>query len=194
MSQKRYEEGSIADYAARGYKNIKELAKSDKTSDKLEGFNILLFVLVGGLILSFWLFEGEKIFSASYGFILVFSLILSSAAGFIYSLFTDLITDFADGVADGLRLSILIEFIALSSVWTGLLFNIPIAIKVSAALLVIQIIAIIFGQFISLTGLDFGTDQDTWSDFWGGMGKIATIITVGTFLYNAIVFVISVVS
>ena len=57
MAEKRkpYEEGTLLDIATIALDNLKALSESGKISDKLIAFSLVLFILILGLDISYWL-------------------------------------------------------------------------------------------------------------------------------------------
>jgi len=55
MAKKSYEEGSIADLVARGFSKIQKLSSSSLISEKLSAINMILYLLILGICITFFL-------------------------------------------------------------------------------------------------------------------------------------------
>lgn len=187
MAQKSYEEGSLADFAHRAVKKIQKYGESDKTKDRLVGFNILVFILVLGVAISDWLRSGPDLYSLEFAFILGLSFVFAFVAGYGYSFLLEAIASFSGDGLSGLRLSISIEMAALTAVWAGLLFGTRTLVKIGIGLLAFQMFAVLFGQFLPLLS-DSDTSDLEWRGWKEGLGTIANVITVVTFVFNLLLF------
>lgn len=187
MSQKAYDDGSLADFAHRAVKKIKRYGESDRTKDRLVGFNILIFVLVLGVAISDWLRSTSNLYSFEFAVIFGLSLVFAAVAGYGYSFLIDAVASFSGDSLSGLRLSIVLEMTALTAVWAGLLFGTSPLVKVGVGLLVFQLFAVIFGQIIPLLD-DPGESEQEWRGWQEGLGTIANVITVATFVFNLLLF------
>lgn len=94
MSQKAYDDGSLADFAHRAVKKIKRYGESDRTKDRLVGFNILIFVLVLGVAISDWLRSTSNLYSFEFAVIFGLSLVFAAVAGYGYSFLIDASSEF----------------------------------------------------------------------------------------------------
>lgn len=187
--KKMYQDGSIAHFADLGFSKVKKYAKSKDIVDKLLGFNILALILVLGLAISDWLYNNPVTFSLDYIVMLAFSIVIAAVLAYFYSFILEPIVDLADRNINGLRLSVIIQFIALTVVLGGLLFNLTILTNIGAGLLGVQILALFFGGFIKVT--DEKTElTENKPKIWQMLGRVGTLITIGTFVVNIILFIV----
>lgn len=177
----------MADFAHRAVKKIQEYGESDRIKDRLVGFNILVFVMVLGVAISDWLRSSSDLYSLEYAVILALSFVFAFVAGYGYSFLLDAVASFSGESLTGLRLSISIEMAALTAVWVGLLFDTQTAVKIGMGLLVFQLFAVLFGQFLPLQG-GSDTPEQEWNGWKEGLGTIANVITIATFVFNLVLF------
>lgn len=187
--KKMYQEGSIAHFADLGFSKVKKYAKSKDIVDKLLGFNILAFILVLGLAISDWLYNNPITFSLDYIIMVAFSMVIATVLAYFYSFILEPIVDLADRNINGLRLSVIIQFIALTVVLGGLLFNLTIFTNIGAGLLGVQVLSLFFGGFIKLTDEKSEITEDK-PKIWQMLGRVGTLITIGTFSVNIILIII----
>jgi len=173
----------------RRFSKVKKYAKSKDIVDKLLGFNILALILVLGLAISDWLYNNPVTFSLDYIVILAVSIVLAAVLAYFYSFILEPIVDLANRNINGLRLSVIIQFIALTVVLGGLLFNLTILTNIGVGLLGIQILSLFFGGFIKITDEKSELTEDK-PKIWQMLGKVGTLITIGTFVVNIILFII----
>ncbi|WP_247004641.1 helix-turn-helix domain-containing protein [Halosolutus gelatinilyticus] len=115
--EKSYEEGSIADFAHQAISRIQTHADSDDPQKNLIGLNALLFVFVTGFIIASWLSNAETVFSLTFFVILVVSLVFAAILTLGYLPLMDTVNSFGSESLNGLRLAILLEFFAFTSVY-----------------------------------------------------------------------------
>ncbi len=184
-----YQDGSLAHFADLGFSKVKKYAKSKDIVDKLLGFNVLAMILVLGLAISDWLYNNPIAFSLDYLVMLVISIVLAAVLAYFYSFILEPIVDLADRNINGLRLSVIIQFIALTVVLGGILFNLTFLTNIGAGLLGLQILALFFGGFIKVTDEKSELTEDK-PKIWEMLGRGGTLITIGTFIVNIILFIV----
>src|SRR4030095_11783932 len=108
MPKKPYQEGSILDFSVKAFSMIKKLSESSLISEKLISFNSLLFVLILGLDISFWLNGGKEI-SFGYIVILAISMLFSLILSLLYLHLLQILSNFSEKKVDSLRISLSIQ-------------------------------------------------------------------------------------
>lgn len=191
-NKKTYQEGSIAHFADLGFSKVIRYAKSKDVVDKLLGFNIFALILVLGLAISDWLYNNPIKFSLEYLIMLAFSIVIAAVLAYFYSFILEPIVDLANRNVNGLRLSVIIQFIALTIVLSGLLFNLTVLTNIAVGLLGIQILSLFFGGFVKLTNKHEEISNNKLG-VWQILGKIGTLITIGTFIVNIILSIIKII-
>jgi hypothetical protein len=186
--KKSYEEGSIMDFAVKGFSNIKALAESSTISDKLLGFNTLMFVLV----LSFPIakFFGAKQFDLSFLVIYLLSLAISFGISLIYSPILSLVAQFAKDKIEALRFGLMILFIDLPISIASMLFEVSILIKLSFIVIGIQIIIVLFSSFLNLSATKIEDKTVTPRDIWLVIDRTSAIMGIISFIASLILFII----
>lgn len=188
MTKKEYENDSIADLAAKGFSKIKKLSESSLISEKLSAINMLLFLLILGIIISF--FFGSR--SNMLVFLVVFalSLLLSSISLLGYGPILEVVVSLSRDKIEGLRFSIVILFIDLTIAIAGFVFLNELIITIAASILGLQLILIIIASYISLTKKPTPDIRVEPSKVWDALGKISKITGVIGFIINIILIIV----
>ena len=137
-----------------------------------------------GILLTSWLSSGSEIDSVAFFGTLAISLVISSAISLGYFHLIETIAEFTEDQTTSLRLAILVEVIALPIALAGLLFRIDILVHAAFLLLIGQIFVPLTRQFIQLPESQISKETETKRESWTGLGKLADIITVGSFIAN----------
>jgi hypothetical protein len=191
MAKKPYEKGSIADLAVRGFSEIQKLSKSSLVSEKLSAINMLLFLFILGICISFYL---SNYSSDMIVFIIIFvlSLILSSISLLLYSPVLGVVVSLSQNKIEGLRISIIILFIDLTLAFAGLLFKSDFLIKVSLGIIGLQFILIVLASFITLPKGSIQDKKIEPSQIWGALGRISIISGILSFIIDIILILIKI--
>ncbi len=188
MKKPLYQEGSLAHFGDLALSKIKKFSESEFLIDRLMGFNVLVFSLVLGISITSWLRSGETQFDLAFFFILGFGLLLGFVGGYFYSFILEPIVNFSKKNLFSLRLSITLLFIGFSLSLGGLLFNSKISLNIGVFLIFTQLLIILLGGLFSVTEGNQTRIQE--ADFWNILGKVETLITIGTFIVDIALFVI----
>ena len=187
MPEKRkpYKEGSLIDIATIAIDNLKTLSESGKISDKLIAFILVLFILILGLDISYWLGSMTGItpnepflFAIIFAVSMIFSLIGSIGYGAILESVSNLPTN----KIEPLRIGVMALFTDLSLAIIGTLFWIKLLVNVSVIILGVPIIiTILIAGFI---GFPAPTEDKTVKpkQLREILGDLASIITIVNFI------------
>lgn len=188
MAKRHYDEESGFDMANRALSRINKLSKSALISEKLLGLNILMFVVLFALILSFFLKNPtDDIFSINYIVLLLICFIISLIVSLGYAPIIDSISNFSKNKIEPLRISIMFLFADLPIVMAGIVYNVDLAIKLGIFILFGQAIIVLFGSFIKLKEEPTKDTKVKSDELWGVLGKIDTIVGIlGFFITIAI--------
>ena len=128
MAKKPYDDGSMADLAARGFSKIQRLAKGDQISDRLSAVNMLIYLFIVGIIINFYL---SNYSTDMIVLIIIFpiSFLFAAISLLIYGPILVTIVDISQNKIEALRISITILFIDLTIALAGLLFSNDLLIK-----------------------------------------------------------------
>lgn len=189
MPEKRkpYGEGSLIDIASIAIDNLKTLSESGKISDKLIAFSLVLFILIFGLDISYWLggmtgiTPNEPIsFVIIFAVSMIFSIIGSLGYGAILAIISNL-PDLPTNKIEALRVGVMILFTDLSLAIIGTLFWIKLLVNASAIILGAPIVTILIAGFI---GFPAPTEDKTVKpkQLREILGSLASIITIVNFI------------
>ena len=189
MPEKRklYDEGSPMHIATIALDNLKTLSESGKISDKLIAFSLVLFILILGLDISYWLgnMSGKTpnepfLFVIIFAVYMIFSIIGSLGYGAILAIISNL-PDLPTNKIEALRVGVMILFTDLSLAIIGTLFWIQLLVNASAIIIGAQIITILIIGFI---GLPAPTEDKTVNpkQLREILGNLASIITIVNFI------------
>lgn len=188
MVKNPYEKDSLADLANKGFSKIKKLSESSLISEKLSAINMLLFLLILGIIISFFL--GSHSNMLVFLFIFAISLILSSISLLLYGPVLEVVVSLSRDKIEGLRFSIIILFIDLTIAIAGLLFSYELIIMIAGGILGLQLLVIIVGSFISITKNPIPDVKVEPSKIWDALGKLSKITGIIGFIINIILIII----
>lgn len=180
---------SLASLAKASLDSIGILAGSAKISEKLKAMNIMLFVFVLAVAGTFFyaatqLSPNAVVYGVDFLVFFIFALIVALGYGIVL----EIVSKIASASIGGLRMSIIIEFIAVSSVLAGALLGLPSLLKLAVLLLAVQLGAIFVGG--PLLPAKSGDVEVEKNDLWVLLGRISTIITILSFLFDIALFVI----
>lgn len=188
MSGKPYEEGSPVDLAHRALKKIQRYGESDDPKDRLLAFNVLLFVLVLAVSFVWWVQSGSNLFSIPFAVIFPLAVVFAAIVGLGYFPVLEATSSFSGRNLSGLRIAVVLEASALTVGWAGLLFDTTNLVKGSLGLLALQFFVVLFAGFANLPEGDGSSSSR--SVFWSNLNRIANVITVGSFLVDALLVVV----
>ena len=149
--RKSYEEGSLIDIATIAIDNLKTLSESGKISDKLIAFSLVLFILILGLDISYWLGSMTGITpNEPFLFVIIFavSMIFSFIGSLGYGAILESVSNLPTNKIAALRIGVMILFTDLSLAIIGTLFWIQLFVNASAIIIGAPIITILIAGFI----------------------------------------------
>jgi len=197
-NEKLYEEGSLAYYASIAIKRIKKLSESGKISDKLLAYNVLLFILVVGLAITYhfkvslnipWPTGMDFI---SLGILASISFILSSIVSLGYAPVLEIVSnisgDKTKNKIEPLRMSILVLLIALNLALIGLIYGISLLVNLSLGLVGLQLIMIPISSLFPLKTTIEDKEVEA-NQIWEVLGKINIIIGIVSFVIQIIAII-----
>jgi multisubunit Na+/H+ antiporter MnhF subunit len=189
-----YEKGSPADVAVRlttlTWNRIKPLSESKNVSDRLLAFNVIIFILIGGIAVThFWL-NGVTVFSFGGLFILVLSFLISFIVSNLYLKFIELLSNLARDKIGTLRIGSVILMTGIPLVTGGLFFNLVVLTGIALAIVLVQFLFILSGMFFYFPSGDIENKEIAISNFKKIAGNVLFFITIADFLI-AIVLLIS---
>lgn len=180
------ENTSIASLANLAIEEIEVLAKNKKLSHKLAAFNLILFLVVLGLDLSYWVFGWSNDNLMFIGSVII-SFLFSAIVTLFYSRGIKLLLRMICHKVTGFRASIPILMTALTFSLFGLLFKSEVFINLSGVLLITQaVVILVFGSF-ELYNLKVEDKPITQVNPRQWLGDIANIITIINFLASIII-------
>jgi hypothetical protein len=190
MRKRKEEDISIASLANGAIKEIQLLAKDNKLSHKLAAFNLILFLIVLGLNISVWFFGFAKDNMALI-IQIVISMIFSAIITVIYSKFVKLLLDIITQKVKGFRASISVLMAALTFSLIGLLFQKEIFLNISGILLLLQTVIILIFGFLNLSKVEIEDKPIAQINIRQWLGDISNIITIGSFIADIIIILVS---
>ena len=181
---KPYEEGSPVDIATIALNNLKKLSESQKISDKLIAFSLVLFILILGFDISYWLGNMSGITpNEHFLFIVIFavSMIFSCICSIGYGAILESVSNLPTNKIEALRIGVMILFTDLSLAIIGTLFWIQLLVNASAIIIGVQLITILIVGFI---GFPAPTEDKTIKpkQLREILGSLASIITIVNFI------------
>lgn len=184
MNKKRKtsKEVSLASLADDALDDIKKLSESQQISDKLIAFNLVLFILILGFDISYWLKANPNeplVFSVFFLVSMIFSIIISIG----YNRVLSIISSLTANKIEALRIGVAIMFIDLSLAITGTLFQNQFIVNSSASIIAVQLIVILVLGFINFQAPT--TDRIVKpSQLRETLGDVASIISILSFIID----------
>ncbi len=191
MPKKSYEEGSIADLASQGFSKIQKLSKSSLITEKLSAINMILYLLILGIGITFYLTNNSSDVLALM-IIFALSLLFSSISLLIYGPILEVVVNLSKNKVEGLRISIIILFIDLTLAIAALLYRNELLIKIALGLIGIQLIISIIGSFISIPNGPIEDKKIKPSQIWNSLGKISIIVGLISFIIDIIMILLKI--
>ncbi|MGB2727117.1 MAG: hypothetical protein WBD09_01400 [Halobacteriota archaeon] len=185
MAEKRklYKDESLVGIASIALNRLKKLSASEKKSDKLIAFSLVLFILILGLDISYWLGSMSGINpNEPFLFIVLFavSMIISTIGSLAYWRLLEIISILTNNKIQPLRIGVMILFTDLSIAIIGTLFWIKLLINASAIIIGAQLITILIVGFIFPEPPEDKTEKPT--QLRDILGDLASIIAIVNFI------------
>jgi hypothetical protein len=181
-------EETLADWAKKGLEIIVKLSKSQLISDKLQAYNILLFVVIATVNLTYFL-GGSLMSGFSLAIISAFCFGISLACVIVYGPLVSIVANLSGNKIAPLRLGITTLFISLTFGFAGLTFNTDLLGKISLGLMGLQLLLIPLGSlFVSETSI---ADKETKPlQIWDTLGKISSVTGIVGFIIDLVLILI----
>jgi len=179
---------SIIILAKKGFSKITKLSGSSLISEKLSAINMLLFLLILGIIISFFWNSNTK---DMLTFLIIFSisLLLSSMSLLLYVPVLEVIVNLSRDKIQGLRFSINILFIDLTIAIAGLLFSNELIIMIAGGILGLQLLFILVMSYISITKESIPDIKVDSSKVWSILDKISITVGIISFIIDIILII-----
>jgi len=180
--EKSDEEISLAELAKRALEGIVNLSQSQVISEKLQSLNIILFVFILTLSITYYLggastTELSLLFIGALSF--VFALVVSLGYAPILSVFSNVSTN----KIESLRIGITILFIALTLGVAALTFDVKLLANLSLGLIGLQLIIIPLSGFL-LPRISVEDKKIEFNQIWIALGKISVIVGIISFIMD----------
>lgn len=167
-------ENKIIAFAKKGFEILSHPAESQKTSDKLLGFNGLLVTIVADLLVANYLVPTRDLLT--YLLVLIFIGVFLFAGMVFYVPFVGLLSQFVEDKIKTLRASIYLLLTSLLFATVDSLFNSMLFRQVALVFLGIQILIIPFGFMLPQSRID--DVEIPPFKVWDILGKVATLWTI----------------
>ena len=187
-----YKEGSLAHIAHLSLLKIKRYTSSEFLIDRLVGLNIFIFGLVLAIVITTWLpqLSNQTIeFNISLLIYLVVGIFLGLGSSYGYSFLLESILNRSKTVLFLLRCSIVIEFIAITFALSGLFFKLLKFTNLSLILILLQFLILLVGIIFDVKKENEDT-KISEVGIWGFLGKVSTMITIGTFVVDLVLLLL----
>ena len=180
--EKTDEEVDLAQLAKMALERIVRLSQSQIMSEKLQSLNILLFVFILTLSITYYLggastAELSLLFIGAISF--VFALVVSLAYGPVLSIVSNVSTN----KIESLRIAITLLFIALTLGVAALTFDVRLLANLSLGLTGLQLIIIPLSGFL-LPRISVEDKKIEFSQLWIALGRVAAIVGIISFIMD----------
>jgi hypothetical protein len=184
MNKKRKpsKEVSLASLADDALNDINKLSDSQQISDKLIAFNLVLFILILGFDISYWL-KANPNEPLAFGVFILVSMIFSSIVSIGYNRVLSIISNLTANKIEALRIGVTIMLIDLSLAITGTLFQNQFIVNSSASIILVQMVVILVLGFINFETTT--TDRIVKpNQLRETLGDLASIISILSFIID----------
>lgn len=182
MAKKRNQEVSITDLAKRGLERIVKLSQSQSISEKLQSFNILLFVFILTISITYYL-AGASTTELSFLFVLGFSFVIALIASLGYGPILSVVSNISTNKIESLRVGITVLFVALTSGVAALTFDVKLLANLSLVLTGLQLIIIPISGFL-FPKFSVEDRKIDLSQLWVALGRISCIVGIISFIMD----------
>jgi len=187
--KKPYQEGSIMHLAVVGFSKIKKLSEGGLISDKLLGLNVLVFVIIMSIDISFWIGGNSEVSSLGYLIGFLVSILFALIVSIVYSPVLELISNFTNKDISALRLGLIVLFIDMPISIAAAVYKSDFLIKISLGLIAFQVILILFGAFIRFSKESAQDRSIKTKDIWLILDKASAICGVLSFILSIILLI-----
>jgi hypothetical protein len=175
--RKPYQKGSIADWADRAFTDIKKLSESAHISEKLIAFCAIIFVLIFGVDIAFWL---NKMATEPLGYVilLAISMLFSLILSLFFTGLLKLLTNMTPNRVDALRVGLAVLLCGLPFAIGGIIFHSELSINISVLVIVASILAILGRQFIFISKMPTGDPKIEPGESVDIVGPLVKIVSL----------------
>ncbi len=184
---------SLINYATQARDKLLRLSKSQRISDKLLAFNILVFIPLFSFALTRLWIQQASIYELGSLVILLICFLVSLLVGtFVYGTVLELATALTKKEKTGpLRVGLIIILLALPVAIAGLLLNVQVLTNISLALIPFQIVMILSGVFIDFPAVENQDTEVEPEQLWRVIGRIAAVVGILDFIALIVMVAVS---
>jgi hypothetical protein len=192
-----YEKGSAADaivqLASSSWNVIKPLSDSQLLSNKLLGYNVLVFIFVSGIAITHLLVGKDGVFSLSGLFIFILSMFIAFVVSVPYVKIMTLLTNLVGDKIGTLRITNVILSTGLPLAAGGLLFNLIQLTSIALGIIVIQACFMLIGMSFVFSTVRTDDKQVNPGDLRRITGDVQFVITIVEFTLTVVLFISAVI-
>lgn len=188
--EKSDEEVSLAELAKTALDRIVKLSQSQIISEKLQSLNILLFVFILTVIVTYYL-GGVSTKDLSLLVLVAMSFVLALLVSPVYGSILAVVSNVSSNKIKSLRIGINMLFIALTLAVGALTFDVKLLAIASLALIGFQILIIPLSSFL-LPKISVEDKNIEASQLWTALGRIASMVGIVSFIIDMILFLLKV--
>jgi hypothetical protein len=183
-------EPSLTDLAKKGLERIVELSQSQLISEKLQSINILLFVMVATVCLTYFL-GGSTMNGFVLAFVGGFCFILSLIGVLGYAPLLSIPVNASPNKIETLRIGITMLFISLPLSVAALVFNINFLASLSLGLIGLQLL-IMLVSCLFVPKIAIEDEEIEPSQIWTALGRISSIVGIINFAVDIALIVLGI--
>lgn len=188
MPKGQTDEVDFVQLAKQGLDRIVKLSQSQKISEKLQSFNILLVTVVFAFIITHFLI-GSTGNGLTIGIFFIGSFIVALIISLGYGPVLSIVSNVCSNNVESLRASIMILFIALSLAIAALTLNLELLAIISLALIGLQLLTISLGGII-LPKKSTEDKKVNANQLWNAIGRLSSIVGIISFAIDIILLIL----
>ena len=181
-SKEKSDEVSLEELAKKALERIVNLSQSQIISEKLQSLNILLFVFILTLSVTYYL-GGASTTELSLLFIGAISFVFALVASLGYGQILSIVSNVSTNKIESLRIGITILFIALTLGVAALTFDVRLLANLSLGLTGLQLIIIPMSGFL-LPRISVEDKKIDFSQLWIALGRISAMVGIISFIMD----------
>ena len=186
--EKSDEEVSLAQLAKMALEDIVNLSQSQIISKKLQSLNILLFVFILTLSITYYL-GGPSTTGLSFLFIVGFSCVIALVVSHGYRRILFIVSNISTNKIESLRIATAILFIALTLGVAALTFDVELLVNLSLGLTALQLIILPMSGSL-LPRISVEDKEIEFSQLWIALGRISAIVGIISFIMDIALFLL----
>jgi multisubunit Na+/H+ antiporter MnhF subunit len=182
---------TLIDYATRAKNKLLRLSKSQRVSDKLLAFNILVFVPLFSLALTHLWIQPASIYELGSLIILLICFVVSLLVGaFVYGTVLEVATALTKEKTGPLRVGLIILLLALPVAAAGLFLNVLVLTEIALAIIAFQIAVVLSGIFIDFPAVKIQDTEVEPEKSWKVIGRVASVVSILDFIGFVVIVVL----